>query len=36
MAEPMLRKLQVEEVIERTMALENEGDITGLLTTLVV
>jgi 2-methylcitrate dehydratase len=36
MAEPMLRKLQVEEVIDRTMALENEHDITGLLTTLVV
>lgn len=36
MAEPMLRKLQVDEVVERTMALENEHDITGLLTTLVV
>jgi 2-methylcitrate dehydratase len=36
MADPMLRKLQVEEVIERTMSLENEHDITGLLTTLVV
>ena len=36
MAEPMLRRLQVEEVIERTMSLENEHDITGLLTTLVV
>lgn len=36
MADPMLRKLQVEEVIERTMALENEHDITGLLTTLMV
>jgi 2-methylcitrate dehydratase len=36
MAAPMLRKLQVEEVIERTLALENENDLTGLLTTLVV
>jgi 2-methylcitrate dehydratase len=36
MADPMLRKLQVEEVIERTLSLENEHDITGLLTTLVV
>lgn len=36
MAEPMLRQVQVEEVIERTMALEDDHDITGLLTTLVV
>jgi len=36
MAEPMLRKLQVDEVVERTMALDNEHDITGLLTMLMV